>query len=76
MPCRSLLSGRSLIAVVGRRAPLEGLTEEERLMVQYVREYVNSRCVSDETFAAAHSALGDLPETEGFEPAPQLDLTP
>ncbi|HLZ71600.1 MAG TPA: carboxymuconolactone decarboxylase family protein [Dehalococcoidia bacterium] len=52
------------IDAVGRRAPLAGLTDEERLIVGYARELVGTRRVGADTFAAAHKALGDRGVTD------------
>jgi 4-carboxymuconolactone decarboxylase len=52
------------IDIVGRRAPLDGLTDDERMIVRYARELIGTRRVSAATFAAAHAALGDRGVTD------------
>ena len=47
------------IATVGAKGPIDSLAEEERTIVQYVRDLIQTRRVSDATFAAAHAMLGD-----------------
>ena len=48
-----------VIEAVGRRAPLDGLEEEEVEIVRYVRELVGTTRVSGPTFAALKRRLGD-----------------
>jgi 4-carboxymuconolactone decarboxylase len=45
--------------IVGRKAALDGLPENEQRLLRYVRELVRTHRVSDETFAAMHKELGD-----------------
>jgi 4-carboxymuconolactone decarboxylase len=52
------------IDVVGRKAPADGLTDDERMIVRYARELLHNGRVSNETFAAAYGALGDRGVTD------------
>jgi 4-carboxymuconolactone decarboxylase len=52
------------IDAVGKRAPLDALTDEERTIVRYARELLLQHRVSDESFAAAHAMLGDRGVTD------------
>ncbi|MBI2864153.1 MAG: carboxymuconolactone decarboxylase family protein [Chloroflexi bacterium] len=47
------------IDAVGRRAPLDSLTEAETAIVEYGRELLRDHRVSDQTFEAARSRFGD-----------------
>jgi 4-carboxymuconolactone decarboxylase len=47
------------IEAASAKAPTAGLTDEERTVIDYVREIVRGHQVSDATFASAHALLGD-----------------
>ena len=52
------------IAAIARRQPLDGLTAGERLVIQYARELLRTKRVSDDTFAAARERFGVQGVTE------------
>ena len=47
------------LEVIGRRGPVESLTEDEAPVVQYARELLREHRVSDDTFRAVRARLGD-----------------
>jgi 4-carboxymuconolactone decarboxylase len=47
------------IDIIRERAPLDGLPEDERLVVTYGRELLGGNRVSEETFRAARQRFGD-----------------
>ena len=52
------------VDAVANRAGVESLSEEEAVVVRYARELFRDHRVSDETFDAARSRLGDQGVTE------------
>ena len=48
-----------VIEAIGQRAALDGLAAEEAELVSYVRELLSANRVSDETFEALRTRLGD-----------------
>lgn len=49
---------REVIDAIGKKAPLDGLTEAEAVIVQYGREVMGNHKVSQATFERALAALG------------------
>jgi len=47
------------IEAVGKKGSVEGLTDDEKMIVEYGRELIRSHRVSEGTFSRAHKALGD-----------------